>query len=80
VQTGQDGQFVYVVKDDRTVEMRSVVTGTRVDQELVVDKGLTPGETIVTEGQLRLAPGSRVQFGGGRGRPDGGRRGPGKAS
>lgn len=80
VQTGQDGQFVYVVKQDRTVEMRPVVTGTRVDQDLVVDSGLTPGETIVTEGQLRLAPGSRVQFGGGRGRPDGGRQGPGKAS
>ena len=67
VQTGQDGQFVYVVKQDRTVEMRPVVTSTRVDQDLVVDNGLAPGETIVTEGQLRLAPGSRVQFGGGRG-------------
>ena len=61
VQTGQDGQFVYVVKADRTVEMRPVVTGTRVDQELVIDRGLTPGETVVTEGQLRLTPGSRVQ-------------------
>ena len=39
VQTGQDGQFVYVVKQDRTVEMRPVVTGTRVDQELVIDRG-----------------------------------------
>jgi multidrug efflux system membrane fusion protein len=79
VQTGQDGQFVYVVKQDRTVEMRPVVTGTRVDQDLVVDSGLKPGETIVTEGQLRLAPGSHVQFGGGRGGPGGGRRGPGRA-
>ena len=61
VQTGQDGQFVYVVKKDRTVEMRPVVTGTRVDQELVIDRGLTPGETVVTEGQLRLTPGSHVQ-------------------
>ncbi len=81
VQTGQDGQFVYVVKDDKTVEMRPVVTSTRVDQELVVDKGLEPGETIVLEGQLRLAPGSRVQPRDGRERPGGGRRGPeGKAS
>jgi multidrug efflux system membrane fusion protein len=80
VQTGQDGQFVYVVKDDKTVEMRPVVTSTRVDQELVVDRGLQPGETIVTEGQLRLAPGSRVQVRDGRERP-GGRGGPqGKAS
>ena len=42
VQTGQDGQFVYVVKQDRTVEMRPVVTGTRVDQDLVIDSGLNP--------------------------------------
>ena len=80
VQTGQDGQFVYVVKDDKTVEMRPVVTSTRVDQELVVDRGLEPGETIVTEGQLRLAPGSRVQPRDGRNRPGGGRGPEGKAS
>jgi multidrug efflux system membrane fusion protein len=61
VQTGQDGQFVYVVKQDRTVEMRPVVAGIRVDQELVIDRGLVPGETVVTEGQLRLTPGSHVQ-------------------
>jgi multidrug efflux system membrane fusion protein len=69
VQTGQDGQFVYVVKQDRTVEMRPVVTGTRVDQELVIDRGLQPGETVVTEGQLRLTPGSHVQVQGGREAP-----------
>jgi multidrug efflux system membrane fusion protein len=83
VQTGQDGPYVYVVKDDKTVEMRPVVTSTRVDQDLVIDKGLRPGETIVTEGQLRLAPGSKVQFRDGRERPPsgGGRKGPpGKAS
>src|SRR5262249_50420509 len=73
VQTGQDGQFVYVVNQDRTVAMRPVVTSTRVDQDLVVDRGLDAGETIVTEGQLRLAPGSRVQIQDGRGR--GGRGG-----
>jgi multidrug efflux system membrane fusion protein len=66
VQTGQDGQFVYVVKQDRTVEMRPVVTSTRVDQELVIDRGLEPGETVVTEGQLRLTPGSHVQIQGSR--------------
>ncbi len=80
VQTGQEGQFVYVVKDDRTVEMRPVVTSTRVDQELVVDRGLRPGETIVTEGQLRLAPGSRVQVRDGRERPGGRGGSQGKAS
>jgi multidrug efflux system membrane fusion protein len=60
VQTGQNGSFVYVVKQDRTVESRPVTTGARVDQDMVVDQGLEPGETVVTEGQLRLAPGSRV--------------------
>ncbi|MGP0076119.1 MAG: efflux RND transporter periplasmic adaptor subunit [Bryobacteraceae bacterium] len=71
VQTGQDGQFVYVVKQDRTVEMRPVVTSTRVDQELVIDRGLEPGETVVTEGQLRLTPGSHVQIQGSREAGDG---------
>jgi membrane fusion protein, multidrug efflux system len=61
VQTGQDGTYIYVVKEDRTVEVRPVTVGPRVDQDLVIDKGLEAGETIVTEGQLRLQPGSRVQ-------------------
>ena len=67
VQTGQDGAFVYVVKEDRSVEARPVVAGVRVDQDLVIDKGLEVGETIVTEGQLRLAPGIKVQMREGRG-------------
>jgi multidrug efflux system membrane fusion protein len=66
VQTGQDGQFVFVVKPDSTVEQRPISAGQRVGEEVVVDKGLSPGETIVTEGQLRLEPGTRVQTGGGR--------------
>lgn len=75
VQTGQDGQYVFVVKADSTVEQRPIVTAQRVDQDMVVEKGLAPGETVVTEGQLRLEPGSRVTVdtggggsGGGRGR------------
>ena len=68
VQTGQDGMYVFVVKPDRTVESRPVVTGARVDQDLVIEKGLAFDETVVLEGQLRLAPGSRVQLPGeGRG-------------
>ena len=66
VQNGQDGQFIYVVKADRTVEARNVEIGTRVDQDLVILKGIDPGETVVTEGQLRLQPGSKVQTGEGR--------------
>jgi multidrug efflux system membrane fusion protein len=62
VQTGQDGSFVFVVKPDQTVESRPVVPGMRIDREIVIDKGVTLGETVVTEGQLRLAPGSHVQI------------------
>jgi len=78
VQTGQDGQYVFVVKPDSTVEQRAVSVGQRFDQDTVVEKGLQPGETIVTEGQLRLEPGARVTTdlsGGGRGGRGGGRRG-----
>src|SRR5690242_6809441 len=56
VQAGQNGQFVYVVKPDRTVDARAVTTGQRVDQDLVIQSGVAAGETVVTEGQLRLAP------------------------
>jgi membrane fusion protein, multidrug efflux system len=62
VQTGQDGTYVYVVGEDRTVSVRPVKTGPRIDQDMVIDEGLEAGETVVTEGQLRLQPGSRVQI------------------
>lgn len=75
IQTGQNGTFVYVVKANRSVEVRPVVTSLRVNQDMVVDKGLEAGEIVVTEGQLRLAPDSRVAVRGeGRG-PGGGRGG-----
>lgn len=89
VQTGQDGQFVFVVKPDSTVEQRPVTVGQRVDQDIVITKGLSAGETIVTEGQLRLEPGSRIAppgsgpangGGGGRGGRGGGRGGRGRES
>ncbi|HYM24198.1 MAG TPA: efflux RND transporter periplasmic adaptor subunit [Vicinamibacterales bacterium] len=80
VQTGQDGQYVFVVKGDNTVEQRTVTPGQHVDQDTVIEKGLQPGEVVVTEGQLRLENGSKVTTdlnaapgGGGRGR--GGNRG-----
>ena len=57
-----------------------MVTGTRVDQELVIDRGLEPGETVVTEGQLRLTPGSHVQIQDGREARRRPWRPPGKAS
>jgi multidrug efflux system membrane fusion protein len=65
VQTGQDGTFVYVVDADQKVSFRPVKVGPRVDLEMVIDEGLKAGETVVTEGQLRLQPGSTVQSSGG---------------
>jgi multidrug efflux system membrane fusion protein len=62
IQVGQDGQFVYVVKPDMSVESRAVVPGMSVGDEVVIDKGLAAGEQVVTEGQLRLVPGAKVQI------------------
>jgi len=62
IQVGQDGQFVYVVKPDMTVESRTVAPGMSVGDGVVVDKGLAAGERVVTEGQLRLVPGAKVQI------------------
>jgi multidrug efflux system membrane fusion protein len=61
VQSGQEGQFVFVVKRDMTVDARPVVVGARVEKEQVIEQGLRSGETVVTEGQLRLSPGVRVK-------------------
>ena len=71
IQTGQNGTFVWVVKPNRSVEVRNVTASLRVDQDMVVDQGLEAGETVVTEGQLRLAPDSRVVVRDGRGGPGG---------
>jgi len=71
VQEGQQGKFVFVVKPDRTVEMRTIHAARTSGQETVVSDGLKPGETVVTGGQLRLAPGSRITIrtGSGSGKP-----------
>lgn len=66
VQTGQAGQYVYVVKDDMTAEMRPVKVGRAYGEESVIAEGLKPGERVVTDGQLRLAPGARVELKTGR--------------
>jgi multidrug efflux system membrane fusion protein len=65
VQRGQQGQYVFVVKQDGTVESRAVVVAMQDERQAVIEKGLAPGETVVTDGQLRLAPGARVQIKGG---------------
>ena len=61
VQNGQQGQFVFIVNADKTVALRSVTVARTRGDEAVVAKGLRAGEQVVTDGQLRLVPGSRVQ-------------------
>ena len=61
VQTGPNGQYVYVVKEDKTAELRKV-TVERTEGEQVVVKGLAKDEQVVTRGALRLAPGVRVEI------------------
>jgi multidrug efflux system membrane fusion protein len=62
VQTGQNGQFVYVVKPDLTAEERPVTVGITYQGETVVQSGLKAGETVVTDGQLRLTPDAKVDI------------------
>lgn len=62
VQTGQRGQYVYVVKADKAVEMRTISVFRTIGQETIIDKGLAEGETVVTDGQLRLTPKSKVEI------------------
>jgi multidrug efflux system membrane fusion protein len=67
VQSGQQGQYVFVVKDDSSVELRPVTVARMDEHDAVIDAGLAGGETVVTDGQLRLVPGSRVEPKGGAG-------------
>jgi membrane fusion protein, multidrug efflux system len=61
IQSGQKGQFAFVVKPDQTVETRLVTVGQTIDNQIVVQTGISPGETVVTDGQLRLFPGAHIR-------------------
>jgi multidrug efflux system membrane fusion protein len=61
IQTSQQGEFVFVVKPDNSVEMRQITSAAVTGDETVVEKGLTAGETVVVDGQLRLTPGATVE-------------------
>jgi multidrug efflux system membrane fusion protein len=89
VQPSASGQFVYVIKPDRTAEVRPVTVARQFGEEMVLAAGVRAGEEVVTDGQLRLTPGAQVsiaQRGGGPGNPEeggadagrGGRRGQGR--
>ena len=60
VQAGQQGQYVFVVKPDQTVDLRAVTVARTSGTETIVKDGLKAGETVITDGQLRLVPGSRI--------------------
>ncbi|MBI5684941.1 MAG: efflux RND transporter periplasmic adaptor subunit [Verrucomicrobia bacterium] len=60
VQAGQQGEFVFVVKSDRTIEMRPVVLAYSRNGVAVIERGLRAGEVVVTDGHLRLVPGAKV--------------------
>lgn len=62
VQTGQQGQYVFAIQEDMTVELRPVTVSRTYDRWAVIEKGVLPGETIVTDGQLRLTPGAKVEI------------------
>jgi len=60
IQSGQSGSYAFVVKQDQTAELRLVSVSRSTNGEAVIEKGLSPGETVVTDGQLLLTSGARV--------------------
>jgi membrane fusion protein, multidrug efflux system len=61
VQTGTKGDYIYVVTSEATAEQRPVKVARTIGGEAVISNGVAPGETVVTDGQLRLIPGIKVE-------------------
>lgn len=61
IQTGQQGQYVFVVKPDQSVEQRPVTVGVAINGDTVIKSGVNAAETVVTDGHIRLIPGVRVE-------------------
>jgi multidrug efflux system membrane fusion protein len=70
VQTGQQGAFIFIVKKDNTIESRPVTITLSQGDESVIGRGVNPGETVVTDGQLRLVPDAKVEVKQGQGTGD----------
>jgi multidrug efflux system membrane fusion protein len=62
LQTGQNGTYVYIVNKDLTAQPQPVKVGWTIGDTTVIALGLQPGQTVVTDGQLRLSPGSKVEI------------------
>jgi multidrug efflux system membrane fusion protein len=75
----ESGNYVYVIGPDGKAQTRPVVVGRAVGEDVIVDQGLKTGETVVTDGQLRLVPGATVQVRNLAGPAAGGAPGPGRA-
>jgi multidrug efflux system membrane fusion protein len=73
VQPSASGQYVYVIGPDRTAQVRQVTVARQSGEDMIISKGVSAGEEVVIDGQLRLTPGAQVSIAGGRG--DGGGRG-----
>jgi membrane fusion protein, multidrug efflux system len=71
IQSGQEGSHVFVVMPGMKVEMRQVVVGESLDNQTIVTSGLKAGETVVTDGQLKLIPGAKVTIKSGLGADSG---------
>jgi len=70
VKQGPQGTYVYIVKTDQTAELRPVKVGRTSGEETIITDGVKDGETVVTDGHLRLVPGSRVTIKGAVGRAE----------
>ncbi|HAJ26396.1 MAG TPA: efflux RND transporter periplasmic adaptor subunit [Syntrophus sp. (in: bacteria)] len=62
VQQGDNGQYVFVVKPDMTADIRPVVVDRTMGEEAVIAKGLSGGETVITDGHLKVRPGGKVEI------------------
>ncbi|MDD4879733.1 MAG: hypothetical protein PHR22_04695 [Candidatus Omnitrophica bacterium] len=60
VQIGQQGNYVFVVTPDKKAELRNVTVGSKEDDHIIIEDGVTAGETVVTVGQMGLRPGTPV--------------------
>jgi multidrug efflux system membrane fusion protein len=75
IQRGPQGTYVFTVKPDKTVDMRNVTVSFSQGNYSAIASGITPGETVVTDGQDKLQPGSRVEVRGGGGSSAAGKAG-----
>jgi membrane fusion protein, multidrug efflux system len=80
VQASQNGQYVYVIAADHTAQLRPVTVARQQGDDAVIAKGVSVGEEVVTDGQLRLTPGAHVSVATGRGQAVDAGRGGGPAS